>query len=94
MDASSLGLYQSNRIVSNGKTVWKNGVKSVTGGLSSNAPMNLNVFIGAYNNGGSASNYSVRECAFASIGDGLTDTQASDFYTAVQAMQTTLSRQV
>lgn len=94
LDASSLGLYQSNRIVSNEQTVWKNGVKSVTGGLSSNAPMNLNVFIGAYNNGGSASNYSVRECAFASIGDGLTDTQASDFYTAVQAMQTTLSRQV
>jgi hypothetical protein len=32
--------------------------------------------------------------AFASIGDGLTDTQASNFYTAVQAFQTTLSRQV
>jgi hypothetical protein len=35
-----------------------------------------------------------RECAFSSIGDGLTDTQASNFYTAVQAFQTTLSRQV
>jgi hypothetical protein len=32
--------------------------------------------------------------AFASIGDGLTDTEASDFYTAVQAFQTTLSRNV
>jgi hypothetical protein len=32
--------------------------------------------------------------AFASIGDGLTDTEASNFYTAVQAFQTTLSRQV
>jgi hypothetical protein len=32
--------------------------------------------------------------ALSSIGDGLTDTQASDFYTAVQAFQTTLSRQV
>jgi hypothetical protein len=38
--------------------------------------------------------YSSRENAFASIGDGLTDTQASNFYTAVQAFQTTLSRQV
>ena len=93
-DSNSLGLYQSNRIVSTEQTVWKNGVKSVTGVLSSNAPMNLNVFIGAYNNGGSASNYSIRECAFSSIGDGLTDTQASNFYTAVQAFQTTLSRQV
>jgi hypothetical protein len=35
-----------------------------------------------------------RECALASIGNGLTDTQASNFYTAVQAFQTTLSRQV
>jgi hypothetical protein len=32
--------------------------------------------------------------AFTSIGDGLTDTEASNFYTAVQAFQTTLSRQV
>ena len=35
-----------------------------------------------------------RQCAFASIGDGLTDAQASDFYTSVQTFQTTLSRQV
>jgi hypothetical protein len=33
-------------------------------------------------------------CAFASIGNSLTDTQASNLYTAVQAFQTTLSRQV
>jgi hypothetical protein len=38
--------------------------------------------------------FSSRQYAFASIGDGLDDTQASDFYTAVQAFQTTLSRQV
>ena len=47
--------------------------------------------------GGSPSsftNYSGNNCAFASIGDGLTDTEASNFYTAVQAFQTTLGRQV
>jgi hypothetical protein len=38
--------------------------------------------------------FSDRQYAFASIGDGLTDTQASNFYTAVQAFQTTLSRNV
>ena len=38
--------------------------------------------------------FSQRENAFASIGDGLTDTQAGNLYTAVQAFQTTLSRQV
>ena len=39
-------------------------------------------------------NFSNNRNAFTSIGDGLTDTEASDFYTAVQAFQTTLSRQV
>jgi hypothetical protein len=50
------------------------------------------VFIGAFNT--ATISYANRECALASIGDGLTDTEASDFYTAVQAFQTTLSRQV
>ena len=39
-------------------------------------------------------NYSSKELAFASIGDGLTDAEAANFYTAVQAFQTTLGRQV
>jgi hypothetical protein len=51
------------------------------------------IFLGAYNRTG-AEWRTDHECAFASIGDGLTDTQASDLYTAVQSFQTTLSRQV
>ena len=35
-----------------------------------------------------------RNYAFASIGDGLTDTEAANLYTAVQRFQTTLGRQV
>ena len=55
----------------------------------------VTAYIGAGNYvTGTAQNFSVLQCAFASLGDGLTDTQASNFYTAVQAMQTTLSRQV
>jgi hypothetical protein len=53
---------------------------------------NANIYVGAYN--GSSVIYTNRQCAFASIGDGLTNTQASNFYTAVQAFQTTLSRNV
>jgi hypothetical protein len=53
-----------------------------------------NLYLGAWNENGTAAKFSDRQCAFASIGDGLTDTQASDFYTAVQAFQTTLSRNV
>jgi hypothetical protein len=38
--------------------------------------------------------YYANQFAFASIGDGLTNTESANFYTAVQAYQTTLSRQV
>lgn len=60
-----------------------------TTGLSSN-----NIYIGAGNDFGTASKFSSKECGFSSIGDGLSSAEASDFYTAVQAFQTTLSRQV
>jgi hypothetical protein len=54
------------------------------------------IYIGSGRNSttGNAADFSPHECSLASIGDGLTDTQASNFYTAVQAFQTTLSRQV
>jgi hypothetical protein len=57
----------------------------------------LQPFIGAAYRVGtppSIVNYSNRECAFASIGDGLTETEAANLYTAVQAYQTSLSRNV
>jgi len=44
--------------------------------------------------GYSAGSNSGNECAFASIGDGLTDTEAATLYTAVQKYQTTLGRNV
>lgn len=55
-----------------------------------------NYFISAINQGGTpiSNTYDNKQLAFASIGDGLTDTESANFYTAVQAFQTTLSRQV
>jgi hypothetical protein len=67
----------------------KQTLVSVSGGLSDKA-----LYIGAFNRNGTADNFSLRQTAFNSIGDGLTDTQASNFYTAVQAFQTTLARQI
>jgi hypothetical protein len=52
------------------------------------------VYVGAINLNGTAAQFSNYEISLASIGDGLTDTEASNFYTAVQAFQTTLSRNV
>ena len=58
---------------------------------SSNFSNTQDVVLAAYN---PASQFSNAEIAIASIGDGFTDTEAANFYTAVQAFQTTLSRNV
>jgi hypothetical protein len=90
----SSGLQLISRIVSTGFNYFSNTTKTAVTKVSI-APNNLNVYIGARNVNNLTIDFSTnRQCAFASIGDGLTDTQASDFYTAVQTFQTTLSRQV
>jgi hypothetical protein len=63
-----------------------------SGGTDSN--INRSFSLLAVNNGSSIAEFSNANLAFASIGDGLTDTEAANFYTAVQAYQTTLSRNV
>ena len=78
----------------NTQNIYKNGtnLRSVNSGGSTLS--NFNVYIGAINCGGTALYFSNHTYSFNSIGDTLTSTQASNFYTAVQAFQTTLSRQV
>jgi hypothetical protein len=62
--------------------------------VTSSTPTSNNVWVSALNNVGSIVEPSNNRIAFVYLGDGLTDTQASDFYTAVQAFQTTLARQI
>lgn len=89
---SSLGLFVSNRVNSTEVRNFQNGVlKQKT--VSSITKNNLTITIMARSRG-FIDFYSDRQIAFASIGDGLTDTDGANFYTAVQAYQTTLGRQV
>lgn len=74
--------------------IYKNGVQQATKTLSNLALTTRNVYLGGYNENLTASYFTQREFAFAAFGEGLTDTEATDMYTAVQAFQTTLSRQV
>jgi hypothetical protein len=92
--ANSLGFSNGNRTASNIVSNFKNGVNLGNTTETSVTLTTQPVYIGAGNINGAASNFSNRECAFASNGFGLTDPQAANFYTAVQAFQTTLSRQV
>lgn len=74
------------------KGFWNNSL--IGSAIVVDALTNKEIYIGGRNSNGTANTFSPKQCAFASIGDGLTDTQASNFYTAVQAFQTTLNRQI
>jgi hypothetical protein len=76
-----------------GCTTYVNNNNLGNDGLTAAGNPNGNLWLNARSTSASGT-ASANECAFASIGDGLTNTQASNFYTAVQAFQTTLSRQV
>lgn len=91
----SRGFRLGTRNIATSKNVFINNTKTSLSS-NSNTKTNGNIYLGANNNVSisTAVQFSDRENAFASIGDGLTDTEAANFYTAVQRFQTTLGRQV
>ena len=95
---TSLGLFLNNRILSTEMSFWQNGIEqtdSTSPARNSTGLSSYKIFLGAYNHTGvTAFVFSNRQQAFASIGSGLSDTDATNFYTRVQAFQTTLGRQV
>ena len=88
------GLFIFSRITSTQSKEYCNNLQIFTKNVTSNTPNSYSVKIGCLYNSGILSRYSTNSIRFAYLGDGLTDTEASDFYTAVQAFQTNLSRQV
>jgi len=94
VNLNTAAFFIANRVASNEVQGWRNATKYTISNNSTGlstfaywlADLNLN--------GASANVTSTRQQAFATIGDGLTDAEAANFYTAVQAFQTTLSRQV
>jgi hypothetical protein len=87
------GFYCGTALSSSSK-YFKNGINQATKTLSATSISSINVYIGGFNDNNTTTFYSQKQCAFASMGLGLTDTEASNFYTAVQSFQTTLSRNV
>jgi hypothetical protein len=90
--ANSLGYFVGTRTSSTLSKLFLNNTLKTSGGLS-NGLNDFSLNIGALNNAG-VRTFSNRQLAFSTIGDGLTDTEASNLYTRVQAFQTTLNRQV
>jgi hypothetical protein len=89
------GMFLTTRTSASSAKLLRNttSLASVTTQGQTTQPVNTFTF-GAFKNGAVFIDYNNFQFAFAHIGDGLTDTQASNFYTAVQSFQTTLSRQV
>lgn len=87
---TSLGLFTFNRPSSTTQNLYKNGNQIHTMTKNSVALPTSNMYLLGVNSG----EFSNKQFAFASIGDGLTPTEASNLYIAVQKFQTSLSRQV
>jgi hypothetical protein len=93
--ANSLGFFLGQKLTNSSRKIFRNGiVNNLTVTTDSNPLPNTNAYIGAFNDNGTAAGYSAKQCAFASIGDGLTDAEALAFYNAVNAFQVTLARNV
>ena len=94
-NTNSTGFYINTRTSNNLQKIYKNNTFQIQQTSTTTGGLDGNIYIGTRNRIGlSIINYSTKQCAFASIGDGLTDTEAANFYTAVQAFQTLLGRQV
>jgi len=87
------GFFVGSRTGANAITSNRNGSSLLNGTASSTGLPTTLLTIGGVSELGSWY-YSDRECAFSSVGDGLTPTDIANYYTAVQSFQTTLSRQV
>jgi hypothetical protein len=95
-NTDSRGFYLNSRTLSTLYKIYKNNILKSTNTSTSYADFTGNISIcGRFNiTTGTVQYFSSKNYAFASIGDGLTDTEASNFYAAIQSYQTTLGRQV
>jgi hypothetical protein len=83
----------ANRNSSTSSVLFRNTTKIINATKNVEIPNSINIYISALNFNGTAVGATSKVCAFSSIGDGLTDTEASNLYTAVQTYNATLNRQ-
>lgn len=95
-NSDAKGFYIGSRTSSTLHKLYKNGsvIGTDTNTEANGSMPNVQLLINGFLFGASVLQQSDREFSFISIGDGLDDTEASNFYTAVQAYQTTLSRNI
>ena len=91
-ETNSLGFILGSRTSSTSLKAYRNNTLKGTNTTNSTSGLCGNsVFLGGFNyrnNLGTTIYYGIRQCSFASIGNGLTDSEASNFYTRVNTLMT------
>jgi hypothetical protein len=93
-DSDSRSFYIANRTASNIVNGWRNSSKVVSGTTASSSLNSENYYLGALNQANSALYFSTKQASFASIGDGLSDSDAQLLNQIVEKYQVALSRGV
>jgi hypothetical protein len=88
---TAVGFTLNTRIINSTYKIFRNNTSILTAATPTDGQTTTNFILGARN---TTSSFANKNYAFCHIGDGLTDTEAGNFYTAVQAFQTTLSRAI
>lgn len=88
------GYFVGSRTGSTTLKLWRSNTLLGTQNTSETGICDVSPYIGAENVSGVATYFTNRQYCFAHAGDGLTDTEASNLYTRVQAYQTALNRQI
>jgi len=92
--ASQIGFVNGTVTSTSASALYRNGTSIWTPNNPGSMTNQYNYYLGATNYDGSPGFYNTTNIAFASLGGSMNATDASNFYTAVQAFQTTLGRQV
>jgi hypothetical protein len=96
VNTSTAGFYVNTRTANNSMKVFKNN--TLFGSSTTTNPTNTlpdsTLYIASFNDGNIRSSYEIINYQFFYISNGLSDAEAANFYTAVQAYQTTLGRAV
>ena len=92
---NSTGFVLMNRGNANSHKIFRNGTQlAATTNTTNGTPPNIPYYIGQVNSNGVPSFGDVNQICFYSIGDGLTDAEATNLRTRVQTFETALNRQL
>ena len=93
-NTDSRGFYLTTRTSATNLRLFKNLSIVLTTSIASSSIAPFNIYIGAFNQGGTINRFSNRQCAFASMGTGFTEPEAFIFCQIVAKFQTILGRNV